>query len=118
MYQVTKLHYHKQSRQLDIYFDDDYQVSLSCEYLRVHSPSAEVQGHGQPRLVTGKAEVAIVDLEAVGHYAVRLCFDDGHQSGLYSWQYLRTLAIEYPQRWQAYQDACDQVSHIPIRFSP
>ena len=74
-------------------YDDGSEFQLSCEYLRVHSPSAEVKGHGpgQETLQTGKEEVGISAVEPVGHYAVRLIFDDGHDSGLFTWQYLHEL---------------------------
>ena len=79
---------------LDILFDDGARATLAAETLRVQSPSAEVRGHGgrKPPPVTGKAEVKIARLEPVGNYAVRIVFDDGHDSGLYSWDYLKELA--------------------------
>ncbi|NOU51145.1 DUF971 domain-containing protein [Pseudoalteromonas sp. JBTF-M23] len=123
MYIVTKLHYHQQSKTLDIFFDDATQFTLSCEFLRTHSPSAEVQGHGTGmELVLDKQNVAITKLEPVGHYAVRLSFDDGHNSGLYSWQYLRTLCSEKEKLWSEYQ--CRVKAHqenqhnVPIKFIP
>ena len=100
--QVTKLHYHRQSRQLDISFSDGFSASLSAEFLRVFSPSAEVQGHGRPVLVTNKKSVAITGLIPVGHYAVKLVFDDGHNSGLYSWPYLLQLCTTQNDKWQGY----------------
>ena len=93
---------HRQSKMLElVYGDDNYQ--LPAEYLRVYSPSAEVQGHGpdQAILQVGKEDVSIDQLEPVGHYAVKIYFDDGHDTGLYTWSYLYTLAVEYQQRWQA-----------------
>jgi DUF971 family protein len=89
---------------LDIEFDDGRRFSLSAEYLRVESPSAEVQGHGpsQRQFVPGKAGVAIMAIEPVGNYAVRLRFDDGHDTGLYSWRYLYELGAEEQKRWHAY----------------
>ena len=79
---------------LSIQFEDGGRIMLSSEQLRVHSPSAEVRGHGgqKPPPVTGKEHVKIARLEPVGNYAVRIVFDDGHDSGLYSWDYLRTLS--------------------------
>jgi DUF971 family protein len=123
MYIVTKLHYHQQSRLLDVYFDDDTQHTLSCEFLRTHSPSAEVQGHGEGmKLVLNKQNVAIKDIEPVGHYAVRLCFDDGHNTGLYSWQYLRTLCADQAKLWGEYQARVkahqDSKHSVPIKFVP
>ena len=84
---------HQQTRELEISFDDGQQCRLSCEYLRVFSPSAEVRGHSpdQAKLQTGKKHVAIVDIQPVGNYAVKLVFDDGHDSGLYSWDYFYQL---------------------------
>lgn len=82
----------------------DRTAELEAEYLRVESPSAEVKGHGegQARLVSGKQGVSITGLEAVGAYAVKIVFSDGHASGLFTWAYLRTLAEEQERRWSAY----------------
>jgi DUF971 family protein len=127
MYIVNKLHYHRVSKTLDIHFDDKQIFTLSCEYLRTHSPSAEIQGHGNQskdplNLVLNKQDVAITKLEPIGHYAVRLAFDDGHDSGLYSWQYLRALSEEQIERWQRYQvrveDYHANKDSIPIKFIP
>ena len=87
-------------------FDDGTEFSFSFEYLRVYSPSAEVKGHGpgQEVLQTGKENVAITAIEPVGHYAVRLVFDDGHDSGLYSWSYLHELGSNMESNWQHYLD--------------
>ena len=89
---------------LIITFDDGGTASLPAEYLRVESPSAEVQGHGpgQKTIVGGKQTVGISAVEPVGHYAVRLVFDDGHDSGIFSWDYLRELGVEQDKRWPAY----------------
>ena len=80
--------------------------SLPAEYLRVESPSAEVQGHSpdQKQIVAGRRHVGIMTVEPVGHYAVRLVFDDLHDTGIYSWKYLHQLGLEHEQRWQAYVD--------------
>ncbi len=96
----------KKSRQVAIDFEDGSHFELSFEYLRVHSPSAEVKGHrpGQEVLQTDKEDVRITALEPVGHYAIRIVFDDGHDSGLYTWNYLYELGAECGQRWQAYLD--------------
>lgn len=96
----------KMSRQLSVTFSDDRQFDLSFEYLRVESPSAEVKGHGpgQERLQKGKEDVRILSVEPVGHYAVRLIFDDGHDSGLYTWKYLYELGRDHDARWQSYLD--------------
>lgn len=99
---LTRLHYHQRRRLLDLQFDDGSVVSLSAEFLRVHSPSAEVRGHGQPRLVSNKRDVAIKAITPVGHYAVKLVFDDGHQTGLYSFAYLQQLATKQDIMWQQY----------------
>ena len=92
-------------RLLVVSFDDGCVVEMSAEYLRVHSPSAEVQGHAasQRKTVGGKIAVAIRDILAVGHYAVRLVFDDGHDSGLFTWEYLHELGQRKPEKWLAYE---------------
>lgn len=92
---------------LTVCFDSGEQFTLAAEYLRVESPSAEVRGHGGgPRkIVTGKQDVKIDGLEPVGNYAVRIGFDDGHDSGLYSWDYLHKLGAEKDSIWAAYLDA-------------
>ena len=84
---------HAVSRQLEIGFDDGARFTLDAEYLRVHSPSAEVRGHGVGNevLQTGKKQVAITALEPVGHYALKIVFDDGHDSGIFTWRYLKEL---------------------------
>jgi DUF971 family protein len=94
-------------RRLEITFDDGSQFSLPAEYLRVESPSAEVQGHGpsQKTLVAGRAGVGILRLEPVGNYAVRIVFDDLHDTGLFSWAYLYELGREQAERWPRYLDA-------------
>lgn len=99
---VTHLKLKRQSRFLAIGFDDGSLYQLSCEFLRVHSPSAEVQGHGTPVLVTNKKQVNITAVEAVGHYGVKLVFDDGHDTGIYSWSVLHHLATNHDTLWQAY----------------
>ena len=92
------------SRILEVSFDDGADFRLPCEYLRVYSPSAEVQGHGpgQQVLQTGKEAVNIAAIEPVGAYAVRLIFDDGHQSGIYTWPLLYKLGVMQDQFWQDY----------------
>jgi DUF971 family protein len=89
---------------LEIDFDDGTSFRLPAEYLRVESPSAEVQGHGQgqKQLVAGRAKVGIIALEPVGNYAVRIRFDDLHDTGIFSWRYLYTLGSEQAVRWPAY----------------
>jgi len=100
----TEIRLKKAEQRLEIDFDDGTTVQFSAEYLRVESPSAEVQGHGpgQKQLVPGKATVGIADLEPVGHYAIRILFDDGHDTGIYSWAYLHTLGLEQERRWASY----------------
>lgn len=95
---------HKTSRTLELGYADGRSFTLPAEYLRVSSPSAEVRGHGKPVLQTGKQQVALVGAEPAGRYALKLTFDDGHDSGLYTWDYLYQLATEQPSRWQAYLD--------------
>ena len=92
---------------LEIAFDDGRSFRLPAEYLRVESPSAEVQGHGpgQKTILAGRAHVGIIAIEPVGNYAVRLTFDDLHDTGLYSWTYLHQLGSEYEERWRNYLDA-------------
>ena len=99
----TEIRLLQASRVLKLSFDAE-EFALPCEYLRVHSPSAEVQGHGpgQEVLQTGKEAVNIVAIEPVGHYAVRLIFDDGHNSGLFSWQLLYELGANRQRNWQRY----------------
>ena len=93
-------------RVLELRFDDGLHVTLSAELLRVESPSAEVQGHGGGKTVpAGRRHVGIIDIEMVGNYAVRLKFDDLHDTGLYSWSYLRELGENQDVIWQRYLDA-------------
>ena len=89
-------------RILHIAFDDGAVFALPAEYLRVESPSAEVQGHGRKILVAGRRHVGIADVEPVGNYAVRIVFDDLHDTGIYSWEYLHRLGREREMRWRAY----------------
>lgn len=102
----TEISLHQASRRLELRFDDGIHDQLSCEFLRVFSPSAEVRGHGagQEVLQTGKEEVNIDAIEPVGNYAVRLIFSDGHDTGLYSWDYLYELVLNQASMWQAYLD--------------
>ncbi len=110
MSQVTELKLHQKSRVLEVAFDDGGRFDLTCEYLRVNSPSAEVRGHGpgQEVLQVGKEGVGINAIEPVGNYGVKLVFDDGHDTGLYSWGYLHQLCVEQEQRWQDYLGRLDQ----------
>ena len=100
----TELRLRRRSRVLEVAFGPEERYSLPFEFLRVHSPSAEVKGHGpgQETLVLGKQSVGIREVEPVGQYAVRLVFDDGHDTGLYTWKYLRELGREQPVLWRRY----------------
>jgi DUF971 family protein len=99
---VTDLKLKRKSRILEISFDTDETYQLSCEMLRVYSPSAEVHGHGNPVLVTHKKNVNINALDAVGNYAVKITFDDGHNTGLFSWKVLHDLATHQVELWENY----------------
>lgn len=100
----TEITLHKQSRVLDIAFDDGSRFELPCEYLRVYSPSAEVRGHGpgQEVLQVGKKDVSIEAIEPVGVYAVKLAFSDGHDTGIFSWEYLHELGVKRESNWKTY----------------
>ena len=100
----TELKLHQKSRQLEIAFSDGLSFMLSAEFLRVYSPSAEVRGHGpgQEVLQIGKKNVEITHIEPVGNYAVQLTFSDGHDSGLYSWDYLYQLGVNHDVLWEEY----------------
>jgi DUF971 family protein len=100
----TELRLDKDKRVLTVAFDDGQSFTLPAELLRVLSPSAEVQGHSEDRRVTvaGKKAVSIVRLEPVGNYAMRIVFDDGHDTGLFVWDYLRELGQNRDARWQSY----------------
>lgn len=102
----TKIQLHKQSQQLELHFGDEHFL-LSAEFLRVHSPSAEVMGHGpnQATLQFGKKDVCISKIERAGNYAIKLFFDDGHDSGIYTWTYLHELGTTKEKLWQEYLDA-------------
>ena len=97
---------HRRSRELELEYAGGERYALSCEYLRVYSPSAEVGGHGpgQEVLQVGKINVGISDIKPVGNYALQLVFDDGHDTGLYSWPFLYQLCVQQEQRWQDYLD--------------
>jgi DUF971 family protein len=101
----TALTVHQASRVLEVAFDDGAQFRIPFELMRVYSPSAEVQGHGpgQEVLQTGKREVGIDEIQAVGHYAVQPRFSDGHESGIFSWDYLYHLGRDEAELWQRYE---------------
>ncbi len=104
---VTALRYRRDARVLEVEFADGRRFDLPAELLRVESPSAEVQGHGpgQKVIVAGRREVGIMRIEPVGHYAVRIAFDDLHDSGIYSWAYLRELGEKQDSLWADYEAA-------------
>lgn len=101
----TALTVHSQSHILEVAFSDGAQFRIPFELMRIYSPSAEVQGHGpgQEVLQTGKREVDIVELEPIGNYAVKPVFSDGHESGIFSWDYLYRLGADESRLWEAYQ---------------
>ena len=103
----SELRVFKEEGRLEIDFSDGYRCSLPAEYLRVESPSAEVQGHGpgQRKIVSGRRHVRISEVEPVGHYAIRIIFDDRHDTGIYSGSYLRERGDTQSERWAAYQAA-------------
>lgn len=103
--QPTALTVHQASRVLEVAFDDGRSFRIPFELMRVYSPSAEVQGHGpgQEVLQTGKREVGIDEIQAVGHYAVQPRFTDGHDSGIFSWDYLYHLGADQAELWQRYE---------------
>ena len=109
----TEITLHKSKRTLEIAFEDGQRFELPVEYLRVYSPSAEVQGHGpgQEVLQLGKEEVNIEKIEQVGTYAIQPSFDDGHESGIYSWDTLYDLGVNYEQNWQNYLDRLKAAGH-------
>jgi DUF971 family protein len=111
MHSVTELRLDRATKTLHVSFEDGAQFALPTEYLRVESPSAEVQGHGpgQKQTVAARRFVGIIAIEPVGRYAVRLVFDDLHDTGIYSWDYLHELGREQEQRWGAYMAALERL---------
>ncbi len=105
--EVDELRLNRANARLEVGFADGTRYACPAEYLRVESPSAEVQGHSptQKVIVPGKARVGIDRLEPVGNYAVRIIFDDGHDTGIFSWAYLAELGAEQTERWKKYLDA-------------
>lgn len=105
MLNPTEITLHQQSKLLEIAFDDGARYRFPLEFLRVYSPSAEVRGHGpgQETLQVGKKNVGVLDIEPVGSYAIKIGFDDGHDSGLYTWEYLHDLGQNQDALWQEYQ---------------
>ncbi|MBZ9567475.1 gamma-butyrobetaine hydroxylase-like domain-containing protein [Modicisalibacter tunisiensis] len=100
----TRVHYHRQTRELELGYADGTTYRLSAEYLRVYSPSAEVRGHGPDtaKLQTGMKHVGLTNITQAGRYALKLHFDDGHDTGLYSWDYLHDLAVHQDAYWADY----------------
>ena len=117
---ATQLRLRRASRVLEVSFSDGSRFELPFEYLRVHSPSAEVKGHGpgQEVLVLGKENVGIVGVEPVGQYAVKLVFDDGHDTGLYTWKYLHELGRERQEKWARYLERKSQAQHAAASRDP
>lgn len=105
----TEIRLKKTEKQLNVTFDDGRAFSYPAELLRVESPSAEVQGHGpgQKQIVAGRRHVNIMEIEPVGNYAVRLTFDDLHDTGIYSWSYLYEMGLEKEARWNGYLAALE-----------
>ena len=116
-----EIRYVREARSLEVAFDNGVSFAYPAEYLRVESPSAEVQGHGpgQKQIVAGRKHVGIMEIEPVGNYAVRLKFDDLHDTGIYSWSYLYTLGEEMEQRWTTYLAALEDrgLSREPTHHS-
>lgn len=104
---------HSKRRVLELAFDDGSRFELPCEYLRVYSPSAEVQGHHNEGAVlqVGKEEVNITDMKQVGQYALKIFFDDRHKSGLFTWNYLYDLGRNYDSHWADYLRRLDEAGH-------
>jgi DUF971 family protein len=116
----SEIRLHRKSRVLEVSWEDGTSFDLPCEYLRVFSPSAEVQGHGpgQAVLLIGKEKVSIRAIEPVGHYAVKLIFDDGHDSGLFSWSYLHWLGANYAENWATYLERLAEVNYQRKEVGP
>ncbi len=112
MVQVTQLELRRAQRQLIVEFDDGSRFELPCHYLRTHSPSAEVRGHGlaEPKLLADKDLVMITRIEPVGNYAVVLHFDDGHDTGIYSWSYLYELGLKQSENTARYQQRLSEAA--------
>ena len=113
MAKPTDISLHQKSRILELTYEDGVNYKLPCEYLRVYSPSAEVTGHGpgEEVLQLNKEEVNITGLEPQGNYALKLIFDDEHDTGLYTWEYLQELGASYEEKWQNYLDRLKAAGH-------
>lgn len=112
---ATEIKVRSKSRLLEVSFTDGSRFELPFEYLRVHSPSAEVKGHGpgQEVLVLGKEAVGVRAVEPVGQYAVKIVFDDGHDTGLYTWRYLHELGRDQAANWGRYQERRSKARNPP-----
>ncbi len=110
---LSEINLDQKARILELIYEDGQRYALSCEYLRVYSPSAEVRGHGpgQEVLQLGKENVNITEIEPVGNYAIKLIFDDGHNTGLYSWDYLYELCTGMDEYWPGYLQALADAGH-------
>lgn len=113
MVKPTDINLHQKSRILELTYEDGANFKLPCEYLRVYSPSAEVTGHGpgQEILQLNKEDVNITAIEPQGNYALKLVFDDKHDTGLYTWEYLYELGSKYEEKWQDYLDRLKEAGH-------
>jgi len=110
----TKIKMHTQSRTLELVYSDQSSNAISYELLRVYSPSAEVKGHGvgNEKLQVGKQDVEISKIEPVGNYAIKICFDDGHDSGIYDWNYLFDMGQNQKEKWNDYLDRLQKAGFI------
>lgn len=110
----TEIRLRRRSRLVEVAFEGGERYQFSFEYLRTHSPSAEVQGHGpgQDVLQIAKENVGIRAIEPVGQYAVRIVFDDGHDTGLYTWKVLRELGVNQAANWQRYLERLDRIGYV------
>jgi DUF971 family protein len=109
MSNIAELILHKRSKTLELVLNTGAHHTLTAEFLRVHSPSAEVRGHGKPSLQTGKKFVGITQVTPIGRYGIKITFDDGHDTGLYTWQYLIDLAQSASELWANYLAALQDV---------
>ncbi|EHQ51217.1 MULTISPECIES: gamma-butyrobetaine hydroxylase-like domain-containing protein [Ectothiorhodospira] len=109
----TDIRLHRQARMLEMVYADGESHRLSCEFLRVYSPSAEVTGHGpgQEVLQVGKEAVTITGIEPVGNYGIKLVFSDGHDTGIYDWEYLYRLGVDQARLWQTYLERLEAAGH-------
>ena len=109
----TEINLHQQSRTLELAYEDGTRHQLPCEYLRVHSPSAEVQGHGpgQEVLQFDKEDVNITAINPMGNYAIQLVFDDGHDSGIFSWDLLYKMGVDFDKNWADYLRRLDEAGY-------